>query len=108
MIELKENDKINDFFDIDENKPNDNQKEHNVNMQVYMIQNKDDEKNKEKNEVYVSYGTLKKAYEKPEQFNHTCLTFSGSSGSPIINLSNNKLIGFQSDNVSGYFINTLL
>jgi hypothetical protein len=107
MIELKENDKINDFFDIDENKPNDNQKEHNVNMQVYMIQNKDDEKNKEKNEVYVSYGTLKKAYEKQEQFNHTCLTFSGSSGSPIINLSNNKLIGFQSDNVSGYFINTL-
>ena len=107
MIEIKENDKINYFFDIDENNQNDNQTEHNENMQVYMIQNKDDEKNTEKNEVYVSYGTLKKAYEKPEQFNHTCLTFSGSSGSPVVNLSNNKLIGFQSDNVSGYFINVV-
>ena len=107
MIEIKENDKINYFFDIDENNQNDNQTEHNENMQVYMIQNKDDEKNTEKNEVYVSYGTLKKAYEKQEQFNHTCLTFSGSSGSPVVNLSNNKLIGFQSDNVSGYFINVV-
>ena len=66
MIEIKENDKINYFFDIDENNQNDNQTEHNENMQVYMIQNKDDEKNTEKNEVYVSYGTLKKAYEKQE------------------------------------------
>jgi hypothetical protein len=53
----------------------------------------------------VSFGILKKIEETPNYFNHTCLTFPGSSCSPIINLHNHKLIGIQADNVSGYFIN---
>ena len=104
IIELKENDKIQYLFEIDENTPNDNQNIHYINTQVYMIQNKNDEKSRNKNDIYVSYGTLKNIDEKPNHFNHTFQTFSGSSGSPIINLSNHKLIGIQADNVSGYFI----
>ena len=69
-----------------------------------MIQNKEN-KDKKDSEVYVSFGILKQIEIDSKYFNHTCKTFSGSSGSPIINLSNHKLIGIQADNVSGYFLN---
>ena len=102
IIEIKNNDKINDFFDIDKNILNNNL--NNQYIQVYMIQNKETKDIKE-NEVYLSFGTLKNMEKDPKSFNHSCHTFSGSSGSPIINLSNHKLIGIQVDNVSGYFLN---
>ena len=39
----------------------------------------------------VSYGILNSIQD--YNINHTCSTEKGSSGSPILNLSNNKLIG---------------
>jgi V8-like Glu-specific endopeptidase len=47
----------------------------------------------EKDKVAVSYGILKQIYEDNYNFNHYCSTEYGSSGSPILNLSNNKIIG---------------
>ena len=41
--------------------------------------------------VYASYGTIKRI--DVFNINHLCYTDKGSSGSPIINLSNNKVIG---------------
>ena len=104
LIEIKEKDKIKHFFEVDEINPNNNGINQYKNTHVYMIQNKEI-KEKKVNEVYVSFGTLKQLEKDPKYFNHTCKTFSGSSGSPIINLNNHKLIGIQSDNVSGYFLN---
>jgi V8-like Glu-specific endopeptidase len=47
------------------------------------------------NNVVVSYGTSKKRSEEEENYDfmHYCSTKSGSSGSPILNILNNKVIG---------------
>ena len=46
----------------------------------------------------VSYGILKEIYEdKKYNFKHLCCTEEGSSGSPIINIINNKLIGIHKE-----------
>ena len=48
----------------------------------------------EKDKVSVSYGILKRILDdKNYNFIHYCSTDYGSSGWPIINLSNNKIIG---------------
>ena len=44
-------------------------------------------------EVCVSYGILKRSYINKKQFRHSCFSEKGSSGSPILNLKNNKVIG---------------
>ena len=60
--------------------------------------------------LYVSYG-LVNYIEKNQSYNfmHTCKAFNGSSGSPILNLENNKIIGIHSStNVNineGFFLN---
>ena len=47
-----------------------------------------------RDKVAVSYGIIKKINEKEKNnFNHKCCTTLGSSGSPILDLSNNKIIG---------------
>ena len=54
----------------------------------YIIQYPEGEK------LGVSYGVLKEIYKNKEyNFKHLCCTKEGSSGSPIINLNNNKVIG---------------
>ena len=58
--------------------------------------------------LYVSYG-LVNDIGKNHNFVHTCKAFNGSSGSPILNLENNKIIGIHSStNVNineGFFLN---
>ena len=45
-------------------------------------------------EIFVSYGIIKKVEKKIFcDFDHLCSTERGSSGGPILNLSNNKIIG---------------
>ena len=45
-------------------------------------------------EIFVSYGIIKKVEKEIiYNFNHLCSTERGSSGGPILNLSNNKIIG---------------
>ena len=47
-----------------------------------------------KDKVAVSYGIIKEINKEEEyDFNHYCSTTKGSSGSPILNLSNNKVVG---------------
>ena len=101
MIEIKESDNIKYFLDIDENLLEDNMNNSNIYKQVYIIQNKD---NKDNN-VYVSYGFIKNENTNPNYFFHTCSTFEGSSGSPILNLNNHKVIGIHKEKNIGLYIN---
>ena len=53
----------------------------------------------------VSYGILNGIYEDKEyNFNHLCSTEEGSSGSPIINIINNKVIGIHKASKKNYNI----
>ena len=87
LIELKENDKIpiNNYLELDDNLF---KKEINVyyeNISIYVLHYPLG------NKAAVSYG-LSNGINNYE-INHTCSTEHGSSGSPILNLSNNKVIG---------------
>ena len=101
MIEIKESDNIKYFLDIDENFLDGNMDKSNINKQVYIIQNKD---NKDNN-VYVSYGFVKNENLYSNYFFHTCSTFTGSSGSPILNLNNHKVIGIHKEQGVGFYLN---
>ena len=62
------------------------------------------------NKLSVSYGILNSIYiDKKYNFNHKCSTRGGSSGSPILNINNNKVIGVHSEGFSkfnkGIFLN---
>ena len=57
-------------------------------------------------EVVVSYGILK--HIKDMTIKHRCCTDKGSSGSPILNLSNNKLIGLHKGGGKNYNFGTFL
>jgi hypothetical protein len=99
MIEIKDTDNIKYFLEMDTNNLNENQKYSNLNNQVYMIQNDNN------NDVYVSYGIINNEDKNSFYFMHTCHAFQGSSGSPIINMENHKVIGINKENNRGYFIN---
>lgn len=88
IIEIKENDKIKDnsFLQIDENIYQDNPKDFFEKKSIYIIQYPD------YLEASVSYGILKRIKENND-LEHYCITKDGSSGSPIINLENNKVLG---------------
>ena len=91
IIEIKENDDINDFMELDEGIIDDIINNKNLNSQykdetLYITQYPE-------GNLSVSYGILKQIFEdKPHNFLHKCSTRKGSSGSPIINLKN-KIIG---------------
>ena len=60
--------------------------------------------------LYVSYGLVNDIGKNQSyNFMHTCKAFNGSSGSPILNLENNKIIGIHSSNNAnineGFFLN---
>ena len=92
IIEVKEKkDGINEFLDIDENIINEESNISYLNESIYILQYPNDEK-------LVSYGILKDIIENEQyNFNHLCCTYSGSSGSPILNLINNKVIGIHKE-----------
>ena len=91
IIEIKENDNINKFMELDEGIINDiiNNKNENIQYKdetIYIIQYPE-------GKLSVSFGILKEIFEdKRYNFLHKCSTRKGSSGSPIINLKN-KIIG---------------
>ena len=85
IIEIKpEIDKINNFMEIDEENYEKSNLTYN-NESIYIMQYLNGEK------AVVSYGIINKINE--YDIIHYCYTESGSSGSPIINLLNNKIIG---------------
>jgi len=56
--------------------------------------------------VVVSYGIINKI--NGYNINHYCCTESGSSGSPIINLLNNKIIGIHKEFIFYFHSNYML
>ena len=85
MIELKEDDNINHFLELDDNLFKNEIKAFYKDISIYVIQYPLG------NNATVSYG-LSNGINNYE-INHTCSTEHGSSGSPILNLSNHKVIG---------------
>ena len=95
IIEIKKEDEINNYLELDDNIINDiinnnNKNKNYMDKTIYIIQYP-------KGELSVSYGILDQIYEdKKYNFNHKCSTEGGSSGSPILNI-NNKLIGIHKE-----------
>ena len=85
IIELKQNDNITNYLELDDNLFSNNSKSLYENGSIYMLQYLNG------GNASVSYGILNKL----NGFNikHTCSAESCSSGAPILNISNNKIIG---------------
>ena len=105
FIEIKDNDEINDFLELEENI----NKTLFVGETIYLLQYPTSGK------VSVSYGVVKEKKKEEEYdenyFGHLCSTEYGSSGGPILNLSISKLFGIhkganKKDNCSlGLYLN---
>ena len=106
IIEIKNEDEINNYLELDDNIINDiinnnNRNDKYKDKTIYIIQYP-------KGELSVSYGILDNIYEdKKYNFNHKCSTEGGSSGSPILNI-NNKLIGIHKEGLTKYNKGTFL
>ena len=85
IIELKEEDNIKEYLELDDNIFKDNEDLLYEEKSIYILQYPKGV------EACVSYGILSKI--KNYDIIHKCSTDSGSSGSPILNLKNNKVIG---------------
>ena len=105
IIKIKEKkDKINNYLEIDDNIIQ-NKSNIYVKESIYTIQYEGD-----REEVSVSYGIIKGIDELDNYtFKHLCSTNKGSSGSPILNVNNNKIIGIHKESSSndnrGTFLN---
>ena len=99
IIELTEKDEIYDFLELDEeiinnislNNPQflDNYNKNYINQSIYILNYLNGDK------IMASYGLITDI--KGHEINHICNTDQGSSGSPILSLENNKLIGVHYD-----------
>ena len=95
IIEIKKEDNINNYLELDEIIINDiinniNKNKIYINETIYIIQYPE-------NKLSVSYGIMTDiCLDKKYNFNHKCGTKGGSSGSPILNI-NNKIIGIHKE-----------
>ena len=89
IIELKESDNINNYLELDENLVRNDIKDYYEFQSIYILQFLFS------GTVSVSYGILNELI----GFNlkHLCFAESGSNGAPILNISNNKVIGISLD-----------
>ena len=86
--ELKEEDNIKEYLELDDNIFKDNEKVFYEEKPIYIIQYP---KRSDGEEACVSYGILNKIDK--NNIMHKYSTDIGSSGSPILSLKNNKVIG---------------
>ena len=106
IIEIKEEDEIKSFLELDDKIINDiinNSDENNdyIDETLYIIQYPE-------GQLSVSYGILQNIFvDKKYNFNHKCCTRRGSSGSPILNLKN-KIIGIHKEGTNKYNKGTFL
>ena len=94
---IQEKDKINNFMEIDENVFKEESNIFYNNKSIYIIQYPNCDK------ASVSYGIMNNIMD--YNINHYCCTESGSSGSPIMNLLNNKIIGIHKEASMKFKIN---
>ena len=100
IIEIKpEKDKIKFFLELDEDIFQDNISKETI----YILQYP---KNLDEQKAAVSYGILNKLID--FDLIHHCCTEEGSSGSPILKLSNNKVIGIHKKGNNKYNLGTFL
>ena len=85
LIEIKEKDKIKEYLELDDRIFKDNEKIYYEEKSIYILQYLNGKN------ACVSYGILNKINN--YDIIHLCSTDNGSSGSPILNLENNKVIG---------------
>ena len=97
IIELSEEDKIKDYLELDDNLFQDYSELIYKDQSVYVLQYLNDN-------PYVSYGLLNIKYK--HNIIHKCNIDECSSGSPILNLQNNKLIGIHTQNSNNLNYNT--
>ena len=92
LIEIKETDNINNYLELDDIIIDDILNNNNKNMvyidnEVYIIEYPE-------GKLSISSGQVNDIFEdKKYIFLHQCRTKAGSAGSPILNISNNKVIG---------------
>ena len=97
IIEINEYDNINNYLEIDDdNLFRININSYYENKSIYILHFLENEK------ASVSYGFLNQLFQ--YNINHTCYTESTSNGGPILNLSNNKLIGLTLYNNQGIIL----
>ena len=107
IIELKKEDNISNYLKLDDKIINDILNESNENKDyidktVYIIQYPE-------GELSVSFGIIENIFEdKKYDFMHKCSTKKGASGSPILNIINNKLIGIHKTGLKAYNKGTFL
>ena len=109
IIEIKDKDDINNFLELDDDLidniiNNEDKNDKYKKETIYIIQYPE-------GKLSVSYGILNNIYEdKKYNFTHKCSTKFGSSGSPILNINNNKVIGVHKEGIinsynKGTFLN---
>ena len=100
LIELKDEDKIKDYLELDDNLFQDNSELFYKNKSIYTLHYQNGEN------ACVSYGLLHNI----DKYNimHNCSIDNNSSGCPILNLQSNKVIGIHNKNSINYNIGTLL
>ena len=101
LIELKEEDEIKNYLELDDNLFKDNSEIIYKDKSIYVLQYPNGQN------ACVSYGLLNNI----DEYNifHRCSTEKGSSGSPILNLQNNKVIGIHKKGTNfNYNMGTLL
>ena len=96
IIELKAKDEITHYLEIDDNIIKGGDMEGYINENIYVIHYPE-------GELSVSFGVLH-SREKQEGyiFRHLCSTKDGSSGSPVLSLRSNKIIGIHKGGEQGY------
>ena len=95
IIQIRpEKDGIQHFLEIDENIFREESNLLYTKQSIYIIQYP-------KGDAGVSYGMIQ--YIDNYDITHLCCTDNGSSGSPILNISNNKIIGLHKEGVHGIY-----
>jgi V8-like Glu-specific endopeptidase len=98
IIEIKNSDNINvNYLELDEKIFEDNSELYYENKSIYILHYPNQDKSS------VSYGITKKI--ENGEINHLCSTQPGSSGSPILDLNNNKVIGIHKGSLKEKNIN---
>ena len=94
IIEMKKEDNISDYLDLDKKIDNKLYERESIYI-IHYGGNKS---------IGVSYGIIY-SIEGENNFHHFCNTESGSSGAPVLNLSNNKVIGIHSGTKNSFNFN---